>query len=158
MKKQSKYWERLFGWEQFDLSAVVAPRPKEDAKPSSSYSVRPNRKLAPSPSLEEQWEAFMMKCVGTDSAHTPDWIKLAPALRKLQEPPLSSLHGKRYLDPKVGGESACCLRADGGWPRKGSDWNYSPCTRGGGNAGQGGPIFVRKALLKSVYVNRYARE
>ena len=104
MMKQSKYWERLFGWERFDLSAVVAPRPKEDAKLSSPYNARPNRKLASAPSLEEQWEAFMMKCVGTDFAQALDWIKFAPALRTLQ---VSSLHGKRYLDPKVGGESKC---------------------------------------------------
>ena len=161
MRKGSKYWERLFGWEQFDLSAVVAPSPKkkeEEAKPQSSHSARPNRQLSPTPSLEEQWEAFVMKCVGTDAAQAPDWIKLAPALRNLRDPPLSSLHGKRYLDPKVDGGSACWKRADGGWPRKSIDWKYSPGKRGGGNAGQGGPIVVRKAFLKSVYVMQYARK
>ena len=155
MKKDAKFGDALFGWDQFDLSSVVAPQPKARAI-STTASARPKRKAVPAPSLEEQWDAFMRKCVGTDAAQAPEWIKLAQALRQLEP---SSLHGRRYLDPSADAKKGTCwVREDGGWPRKNIDWKYRPGSRGGGNAGQGGPIFVRKTFLKAVYAYKYARK
>ena len=155
IRKDAKYWERLFGWELFDLSGVVAPLPLPLPKAAAKTT---RRVSSPKPSVEEQWDAFLTKCVGTGGEQAPEWTKLAPALRALQDPPPSQTHGKRFLDPTVDGGSGCWKREDGGWPRKNTDWKYAPGKRGGGNPGSGGPIFVRKAFLKSVYVKQYARK
>ena len=71
MKKETQYWEEVSGWGSFDLSSVIAPRPKAKTMPPLP-SARPKRKALPPPSIEDQWDAFLMKCVGTDAAQAPD--------------------------------------------------------------------------------------
>ena len=167
--KDAEYWERLFGWEKFDMHGVTAPAatsPVLPVTPSEIPNVAPAegqevtraapvRPMAPRLSKEDQWRQFLRDDLKYGS-QAPDWIKLVPALKALGE---KHRHAIRFLDPEVEG-AKIWAKTDGGIPEEDVDWKRmnGPGSGGGGAASSGGPLYVKKSFLKSVFFRKYATQ
>ena len=151
---RNQRYMHLWGFDGFNLESLGD---SGSHRAASTAQATPRSQGPPLPSKEDQWQKFVQEDLGYNLDAPPKWMKFAPALKELER---SSKHGKRYLDPcSDGSAEKCWTRADGRWPVEGVDWQHmaGKGTKGGGNAGSGGPIFVRKAFLKSVYLRKYAR-
>jgi hypothetical protein len=180
----STHWEKLFGWDSFDLPASIMganhaqlqPRRHQrlqqqpaEAAPAAALPDPPDPGPAPAPgpppppappaaaavpSREDQLDAVLNDAGYTSFSSAPTWLRLGTVLKHLPKGNPRTAH--RYVEQ---GEGNVTWLLGGTAPRKGIDWDHMRGDKGGGDKKTGhGPIHVKKAFLKRVYFARYAKQ